>query len=255
MNDTSVRILGHRGGAAGRYPENSIPAFLDGRAAGADVLELDVRLSRDGRVVVIHDDRIDRVSDGSGAVHSLGAAELRRVRLLDPNGVPHDGVHIPVLEEVMEACGDTPLNIDLKSADHELARAVAEILRRYDAVARTTVASFIPAALQFFRSIAPEVETSAAPDEVRALLGAFLRRERPTTPAHRVQIPPRHGLIPLTWRGFIRYLHAVDLAVDVWTINAPEVAVRLAARGVDGIVTDDVRTIRTALEKHHHADT
>lgn len=243
-----MRILGHRGGAAGRAPENSIPAFLDGLTAGADVLELDVHLSRDGRVVVIHDPVIDRVSTGSGRVAQLGAAELRRIPLLGPNGVPVAGTHVPTLAEVLEAIGPAALNIDLKTDDPNLARELVRVLERGDATDRCTVGSFFPAALRFFRSLAPSIETSAGPDEVKETFLSWLRFEEPTTPGRRFQIPPRHGLIPLTLPRFVRYLHRHHRAMDVWTINNPATARRLVARGVDGIVTDDVATIKTALE-------
>jgi len=229
------------------YPENSIPAFQHGIQLGANGVELDVRLSRDNRVMVIHDPMIDRVSLGSGRVAELGAAELRRHALVDASGTPHPDTRIPVLEELLETIGAVAINIDLKTEDIGLARAVADIIRRYDAVHRTTVASFIPAAMQFFRSIAPDISTSADPQEVRALVRARYVRETVKTTARRVQIPSRYRFFPLATKGFVAYLHRHNMAVDVWTVNNPRVALKLARNGVDGLVTDDVATIRQAL--------
>lgn len=243
----TLRILGHRGGAAGHYPENSIPAFQFGLQEGADAVELDVRLSRDNRVMVVHDPIIDRISQGSGAVAELGAAELRRHALLDGGGTPHPDTRIPVLEEVFEVLEGKLINIDLKTADTRLARAVVDIVRRYDAVERTTVASFIPEAMQFFRSLAPEIATSTDPVEVRELLKSRLLREQVATAASRVQIPPRYRMLPIATRGFVRFVHRQNLAVDVWTINSPRVALHLQDIGVDGIVTDNVAAICNAL--------
>ncbi|MFW5693859.1 MAG: glycerophosphodiester phosphodiesterase family protein [Alkalispirochaeta sp.] len=243
----TVRILGHRGGAGGAYPENSIPAFRRGLEAGAQGVEFDVHLSRDNRVIVIHDPRIDRVSVGSGQVADLGAAELRRFALVDGAGTPHVDVRIPVLEELIEALGPVQLNIDLKTAEIGLARAVADIVRRYDAVERTVVASFIPEAIRFFRSIAPEIATATHPGEVRSLVRARWCRDRIEVRAKRAQIPARHRLLPLATKGFIKYLHTQDLAVDVWTVNNWRLALQLAYNGVDGLVTDDVASIRSAL--------
>jgi glycerophosphoryl diester phosphodiesterase len=242
-----VRILGHRGGAGGRYPENSIQAFQDGIQAGAAGIELDVRLSRDNRVMVIHDPEIDRVTVGSGRVEELGAAELRRHPLVDGEGRPQRDARIPVLEELFELLGPVPFNIDLKTTDIALARAVADIVRRYEAVDRTIVASFLPEAMRFFRSIAPEIPTSTDPLEVRALVKSRFLGERVHTPAHRVQIPVRHRLIPLATRRFVRFLQRRNLSVDVWTVNNTRIALHLADIGVDGIVTDDVSAIRNAL--------
>lgn len=243
----TLRILGHRGGAAGLYPENSIPAFQHGLREGADGIELDVRLSRDNRVMVVHDPVIDRVSQGAGAVEKLGAAELRGYGLFDGSGNLHKDTRIPVLEEVFELLDPVPLNIDLKTADTSLARAVVDIVRRYDAAERTTIASFIPEAMQFFRSLAPEIATSTDPVEVRALVKSRFFRESFPTPATRVQIPPRYRMLPIATRGFVKFLHRRNLAVDVWTINSPRGALHLKAIGVDGIVTDDVAAIHDAF--------
>jgi glycerophosphoryl diester phosphodiesterase len=245
---TQPRIIGHRGGAAGRFPENSIDAFRAGIAAGATGVELDVHLSRDRRVMVIHDEQIDRVSEGSGAVSSMGAAELRRYRLLVSDGTPRDGSFLPVLEEVLEACdAHITLNIDLKTGNPELAREVAAIISRYGVEGRTTIASFLPEALGFFRTIAPEIPTSTHPDEVRGLLLARLRREQFATTARRVQIPLRNGIVPIITPGFVRYLHRHGMAVDGWTLNTPGHIRRAVRAGVDGIITDDVATAAHVL--------
>ncbi|MEX2443103.1 MAG: glycerophosphodiester phosphodiesterase family protein [Alkalispirochaeta sp.] len=242
-----VHILGHRGGAGGMYPENSIQAFQHGLQAGADGIELDVRLSRDNRVMVVHDPVIDRVTRGTGWVEQLGAAELRRYALVDSAGTPHGDARIPVLEELFELVGSVPVNIDLKTAEIGLARAVADIVRRYDAVDRTTVASFIPSALQLFRSIAPEVATSADPIELRALVKSRFLREPVDIPATRVQMPLRYRLFPLATKGFVKFLHGRNMAVDIWTVNSPQIALHLARIGVDGIFTDQVAPMRDAL--------
>jgi len=101
--------------------------------------------------------------------------------------------------------------------------------------------------MQFFRSIAPDIPTSADPLEVQALVRARYARETVHTPARRVQIPPRYRLFPLATKGFVAYLHRHDLAVDVWTVNTPRVALKMARIGVDALVTDDVAAIRQAL--------
>ena len=249
MDDPAIRIYGHRGGCGGRFPENSIPAFLSGIEGGADAIELDVRLSRDGHVVVIHDPVIDRVANGAGRVNDLGAAELRRYDLYDPKGTLHRGVHIPALEEVLVSCPDVQVNIDLKSDEVALARGVADVITRYEACHRVTVASFLPVALAHFRNILPHVETSLDPVEVRGLVRGRVMREVPRFRGARVQVPPRRGVIPLSSRGFVRFCHVHRMAIDVWTINTPREVRRLARHGVDGIISDDARMVRVVLER------
>ena len=243
----TVQILAHRGGAAGRFPENSVPAFLAGTAAGADVLELDVRLSRDGRVVVIHDERIDRVCRGSGEVSALTLSELQRYPMRDGTGSVHDGCRISSLDEVLTRCPEARFNIDLKTSDPLLARSVYELLGRHGALPRTTVASFLAQGLEYFRTIAPDVRTSAHPGEVKALLYARFVGGAVETRAQAAQIPRRYGVLPLATRGFVRFLHKHGIAVDVWTLNDRR-SIRAAVRaGVDGIVTDDVELTRDVL--------
>ncbi len=248
-----VKILAHRGGSAGRLPENSISAFLAGIAAGADVLELDVRLSRDGRVVVIHDEVIDRVCGGSGAVSELALSELQRHPMRDESGTVHRECRISSLDDVLACCSEVHFNIDLKTAEPALARSVYDLLGRHDALSRTTVASFLPKALEYFRSIAPEVRTSAHPDEVKALLRARFLGGTVDTPAFAVQIPRRYGVVPLATRGFVRFLHRRRIAVDVWTLNDARSIRAAATIGVDGIVTDDVELARNVLAAFHSA--
>ncbi|MCG8480535.1 MAG: hypothetical protein MI724_15690 [Spirochaetales bacterium] len=242
-----VTVLAHRGGSAGRFPENSISAFLAGITAGADVLELDVRLSRDGRVAVIHDEAIDRVCGENGAVSELTLSELQSHPMRDGAGTVHRDCRISPLDDVLERCSEVHFNIDLKTAEPSLARSVYELLGRYGALSRATVASFLPEALEYFRSIAPEVRTSAHPGEVKALLRARFSGGTVDTPAQAVQIPRRYGIVPLATRGFIRFLHRRDFNVDVWTLNDTSSIRAAALNGVDGIVTDDVALARNVL--------
>jgi glycerophosphoryl diester phosphodiesterase len=254
MAQSTMRILGHRGGAGNRYPENSIPAFRFGAAAGADVLELDVRMTRDRQVVVAHDAFLDRVSTGSGAISELTARELRSSPLRDPTGKPLPGIVVPLLEEVFAAVPGHPLNIDLKTAEPHLAEAVLRSIASAAAERHVSIASFVPAALEYFRSLAPHIATSAHPGEVRIAIGSWFRGRSPRIAAQRLQIPPRHGPIPLSRPGFIRFLHNHGFAVDYWTINGPTALRRLYRRGADGVVTDDVSWAVSELEHLHEYD-
>lgn len=254
MASVAPRVLAHRGGADGLHPENSLPAFLEGVAAGADVLELDVRLTRDGQIAVIHDPELGRVSSSAQLVEQLSAEELRRIDLIDPSGASHPGIRVPLLPEILEACPDIRINIDIKANAPRLVDALVRLLQQTGAEQRVTVGSFLPAALERFRTQAPHVETSTHPGEVKQLLLGALAGRKPDTPARRVQVPVRHGIIPIVRPGFIQYLHRYGMAIDVWTINEPDQARRLASLGVDGIVTDRVRVIRSALgDNHEHS--
>lgn len=130
-------MLGHRG-AAGLAPENTLISFHRGRTDGADVLELDVRATADGEVVVLHDATVDRTTDGTGPVRSLAWAELRTLdagfRFTPDGGRTHpyrgQGVTVPRLVDLITALPDMPLNIEIKQDDPPIVAAVVAIVRR-----------------------------------------------------------------------------------------------------------------------------
>ena len=242
----AIDILAHRGGCAGEYPDNTIAAFREGLARGADVVEMDVHLTSDGEVVVAHDPYIVGARGEEVVFAETSFVELSTY--VGDHNVPSDERPAPTLSAVMEAFPTVRSNIDLKSEDPELGTAVVELVRRHGATARTTVASCHTSALERFRSIAPEVATSAHPDEVKQFLLGTVTRRKPTSPARVLQVPIRHGILPIATRAFVTYAHRYGYFVHVWTVNDPRVAVRLAKIGVDGIVTDDVGRIKDALD-------
>ena len=149
-------IVGHRGNAA-HAPENTIESFRQAVDLGVDALELDVHLSRDGHVVVIHDSTLDRTTDGSGRVERLPLSEIRRVdagaRFTRDGGTTRPyrgtGVRVPSLDEVLGAFPRTPLLIEIKAdAASGPARALIE---RHGAMDRCIVASFSESAMDAFR--------------------------------------------------------------------------------------------------------
>src|SRR5688500_1274406 len=144
-------VYAHRGGAA-LAPENTIAAFDNGLALGADGLELDVRLSRDGVVVVHHDAMLDRTTDGHGPVAGHSLSELAAVDAgyrFQPPGAEHDrfpfrqqGIRIPTLESVLHRYPDVPLIIELKTGSEELALRTVEVVREAGGLRRVALGSF-----------------------------------------------------------------------------------------------------------------
>jgi glycerophosphoryl diester phosphodiesterase len=153
--------IAHRGYSA-RYPENTLLAFEKAIEAGADMIELDVHLSRDGELVVIHDDRIDRTSDGTGLVVDQTLAELRRFSY--HNRMPGYGfVEIPILEEVIDLAGNRAmLNIEIKNCPIRhpgIEKRLVDLLDRKDFRERVIVSSFDHHALAEMKRIAGDVKT------------------------------------------------------------------------------------------------
>ena len=155
-------ISGHRGGAA-YAPENTMASFENGWERGADLLELDVQLTKDGHVVVFHDHTLDRTTDGLGP---LGEKTLAEVQTLDAGswfGPEFAGEKVPTFEEVVDwAKGKIRLNVELKSGpfpyfQDELAEKVVAILRKYDVLHETLIISFDHPLVRQCKILAPEL--------------------------------------------------------------------------------------------------
>ncbi len=165
-------MFAHRGGAA-LAPENTIAAFDQGVASGADGLELDVRLSRDGVVVVHHDRTLERTTNLRGAVSNATADELARAdaghHFMRGDARPFRGLGlgVPTLASVLARYRDHRLIVEMKQNSPELARAVVETVRRADAVDRVCLGSFGLGVLRAARALDAAVATSAAREEVR----------------------------------------------------------------------------------------
>jgi glycerophosphoryl diester phosphodiesterase len=218
-------VFAHRGGAALK-PENTLEAFDYGLALGADGLELDVHLARDGAVVVHHDRTLDRMTPWTGPIGARTAEELRRV------GVAR-------LDDVLSRHPNTRVIVEMKINSLDLARAVIEAVRRADAVERVCLASFGRRALAAARALEPAIATSAAREEVRwALYRSWVRWPAARVPYSGFQVPERAGSTRIVSKAFVECAHRAGLAVQVWTVNTEEDARRLLAWGIDGLITD-----------------
>ncbi|RMF25345.1 MAG: glycerophosphodiester phosphodiesterase [Deltaproteobacteria bacterium] len=231
-----------------RFPENTIEAFDAAVAAGIDLLELDVHGTSDGRIVVIHDDTLDRTTDGSGPVRSCSAAELQALdagyRFEGPSGdFPYRGrgLRIPLFDEVLERFPDTPLNVEIKQLDPPIERQVIEALDRYGARERVLLAAGDHRILERIRGAAPDVLSGMSAVEVADFLvrsaTGDLSDYRPAGFA--LQVPVQHGAVEVVTDSFVAAAHEVGLEVHVWTINDADEMKRLLALGVDGLMSDD----------------
>ena len=218
-------VFAHRGGSA-LAPENTIAAFDNGLALGADGLELDVHLSRDGTVVVHHDRTLNRTTALRGPLAARTADELRRAA-------------IPSLAEVLARYRDVRIIIEMKVNRAELAAAALEVIRRADAVERVCLGSFGWRVLRAARAIEPRVATSAAREEVRwALYRSWCRWPVSRVAYAGYQVPEASGLTRVVSPQFIEDAHRAGLGVQVWTVDTDEDARRLMAWGVDALITD-----------------
>jgi glycerophosphoryl diester phosphodiesterase len=206
-----------------------------------------VHASADGVVVVIHDDTVDRTTDGTGSVRTLAAAALAqldagfRFRAAD-GSYPYRGrgVRVPTLAALLEACPDVPLNIEIKQASPPIETEVLATLDRYGACERTLLAAEDGAIMDRIRAAAPSVLTSFSAPEVADFIfrvrDGRLAGYRP--PGVALQVPPGFQGTPIVTPEFVAAAHALGLEVHVWTINDEREIERLLALGVDAIMTD-----------------
>jgi len=236
-------LVAHRGGSR-LAPENTTEAFRQAvEVWGADMLEMDVRLTRDGEVMVIHDATVDRTTDGRGLVSTLSVADVQALdagaRFIDPTGLPTyrgKGVAVPRFEDVLTAFPSMRINVEAK--EREVARPLVEIIRRHRAEDRVLVA----AELEQARADVRDYRGPWGASRHHIVLFWILHR----VPGGRLYTPGADILqVPEVWKGmrivsprFIREAHARNLPVQVWTVDDPDDMRRLLAWGVDGIQTD-----------------
>jgi glycerophosphoryl diester phosphodiesterase len=238
-------VFAHRGGAK-LGPENTLPAFARGLAAGADGIECDVRRSADGVPVVIHDATLDRTTDRTGPVAALSAAELARVDatcrfIPEVAGVTRPAAAgVPPLAEVLDACRGARWIVEVKDDDPALAGAVVDVVRRAAAGARVCIGSFHRPVMRQVRRLAPEIATGASQPEARALLYRSWVRwpTRRPAPFCALQVPESAGRLRVTSPAFFGQARREGCVVQVWTIDAPADARRLFDWGANGVVTD-----------------
>jgi glycerophosphoryl diester phosphodiesterase len=251
--------LAHRGSSA-VAPENTLEAFRAAVEAGAGGLELDVHLTRDGHVVVLHDETVDRTTGATGEVAGMTLDELRGLDAghnFSPDGgstLPYRGrnVRVPTLAEVLREFPGVAVNIDLKADRPGIEAAVLEVLREADAVGRTLVVSSRRGAVRRFRKISGgTVSTGASRWETGVFyLVSRLRLERLLRPAYdALQVPLWYRGIPLVTRRFLEAAHAGGVRVDVWTINGAGEMHELLDLGVDAIMTDRPETLTKVLQR------
>lgn len=234
----------HRGGAEGN-PENTMAAFEAAIGLGYRYLETDVHVTADGVLIAFHDDRLERVTDGRGAVADLEWAEVRRARV---------GGREPIVEfaDLLAAFPEARINVDPK---HDAAvRPLIDVVRAARAAERVCIGSFSDARVAEIReAFGPAVCTALGPWEIAALRAAawgarpFLARLR-RRPGRCVQIPQRGGWgVPLVEPRLIAAAHELGLPVHVWTVNGAAEMARLLDLGVDGLFTDIPSVLRTVL--------
>lgn len=256
MRRVAPIVYAHRG-ASFELPENTLEAFGAALDLGADAIETDAHMTRDGRIVLAHDPTGERTA---GVPTAIASATLDQVRQWNvgtrfvprrPGAFdPGRRYVVPTLDEALAAFPGVVFNVDAKQTAPDMIPALLRCIRSARATDRVRIASFSSTNLRRARALGYEGKTGLSPAEVmRVLFAPRFAVPRMSVPGDAAQVPRRaYGVRFASQRAIDRF-HAAGLRVDFWTIDDPAEAARLFAMGADGVMTDDPRTVCEARDK------
>ena len=229
-------VFGHRGALA-HAPQNTLAAFELAAQQGAQGIELDVQLSKDGQLVVIHDYSVDATTDGQGKVAEVTLAQLKQLDAGSWFAPDFAGARIPTLDEVFAAVGHKLLiNVEIKASAPGIESAVADCVSRHAMDSRVLVSSFDAAVLRRCQG-------------VMSLPLAYLHFKPSLSTADDLPVAALHPWRDLVDAGYMRRARELGCHVNVWTVNEAARACQLKALGVKAIITDDPAAILAALRQ------
>jgi glycerophosphoryl diester phosphodiesterase len=252
-------LVAHRGGSA-LAPENTLVAFDGAAALGADAIETDVRRTRDGVVVVYHDETTERLTGAPGTIEERTLAEVRALDAahgFTPDGgrsfpLRGRGVGVPTFAEALARFPAMRFNVDAKADDPGLAEALARVVADAGAEARVCLGSFFDAQAERLGALAPRccrfLPQEAATCHVRAAMSGDAGERCPTGYAL-ADLPHRMGDVTVITPAVVAHFHRLGIPVHVWTVDDEADMRALLALGVDGIVTDRPDVLAKVLDR------
>ena len=232
----------------GHWPGSTMLFLEESAALGVDMLELDVHMTKDGHIIVMHDDTVDRTTNYSGQISELTLAEIKKMEVGgnwtqdDGQTFPYRGagLQVPTLEEVFLRFPGYPMNIEIKQESPSMVEPFCALLREHNMQEKVLVPSFSDTAIKEFRKTCPEVATAAGSSEARNfVLLNFIFLSNLLSPAYNAfQVPQISSGIPVVIPAFVNAAHDRNIQVHVWTVNDLSAMQHLISLGVDGIMTD-----------------
>ena len=245
-----VMVIAHQGGD-GIWPGDTMHAFEKAVEIGADVLEVDAHITKDGEIVLMHDEKVDRTTDGTGLIEDLTLAELKKLDAAykwtndDGETFPFrgQGIQVPTLRELFEKFPDMRYVVEIKLTKNPIDVPLCSLIREKNMQEKVVVASFHDEAMGRFRITCPEVATGASRSEVTkfVIMGKAFLSGWDSPQYQSLQVPwekSESKNIPIMTERFIREAHAKNLHVEPWTVDDPELMRQYIEWGVDGIMTD-----------------
>lgn len=247
---TGPLVIAHQGGD-GIWPGDTMYAFEKAVKIGADVLEMDAHITQDGHIVLMHDEKVDRTTDGTGLIEEMTLEELKQLdaayKWSNDGGQTYpyrgQGIQVPALDELFEKFPQMRYVIEIKLTQNPIDKPLCELIREYTMQEKVLIASFHDAAIQNFRATCPEIATSASRGEVTkfVILGKVFLSGLVAPDYQSIQPPynPEESYnIPIMTKRFISEAHRKNIHVEPWTVDDPELMKQYIDWGVDGIITD-----------------
>ena len=245
--EAGIQVIAHRGGVQ-LAPENTLAAIRQAVELGVDMIEIDVILSKDGEVIVIHDDKIDRTTNGVGVVQEMTLEEIRQYDAGSWFDARFAGEKIPTLGEVFETInGQTVLLIEIKDGDEKypgLERKVVDAIHQYEANDWVVVQSFNENSVIRTRAMDPALITYYLMGKNFTDFYEQMPAEMATLPYHGIAV--HHSGIDAEKT---QKVHELGYKLLVWTVNEEEDIQRMIAAGVDGIITDRPDYLQEVLKE------
>ncbi len=235
-------VIAHRGGA-GLWPENTLFALQEAEKLGADLSEIDIHMTRDGVLVAIHDESLDRTTNAKGLVQDFTFSELKKLdaayHWTNDEGRTYPfrgrGIKIPSLNEIFSAFPKQAISIEIKQNDPPIVAALRELINHYQKTKQVLVSAFNARTMKVVRRLCPKIASAATQVEIdrfAKLSKIFLTRPFLLS-ATALEVP-----FSVVTPHLVKAAHKKNKRVDVWTVNEIEDMEWLLALGVDGILTD-----------------
>ena len=260
QSETPIEVIAHRGGH-GLWPENTLYGFTQAIELGVDILEMDVRSTKDSILVICHDSSVDRTTNGKGQVRDFKLKELQTLDAgytwTNDEGQTHPyrnkNITIPTLAEVFTTLPNTRMIIEIKQTEPDITTAFGTLIRQHNMTNNVLVACFDSSTLRTFREQFPEIATSAGLTEGLAFYAlsrlGLSAAYCPNTQA--LQIPQRLGPFNTTHPAFLNAARNHNLKIHYWTVNNPQTMQTLINLDVDGIITIYPDRLIQLLEPPH----
>lgn len=246
----TIENIAH-GGGQGHAPPDTLEALRLADQMGADVLEIDLQLTKDGVLILHHDGTLDRITNMKGPIAGKTWAELQQAdsgyhTVINGQSFRGKGIRIARLEQAFTQFPQRRWVIEIKNDNEAASTRLCNLISQFNETEKVIVASFHDGAMKTFRKACPKVATAYSGDEVRLfLIASHLRLSRfVRSPGLALQIPTQAAGFDLTNEHFVRTAKSRGLKVQYWTINDPEEMGTLMKAGADGIMTDYVDRVQ-----------